>query len=191
MFENFNISIAVIVFLARVCDVGLGTLRHTLIIRGRRRYAFMIAFFESLIWIYAVSRVMTNVQDPLTSLAFALGFATGTYVGMSIEGFLKIGEQVIRIFSRNGEIAAEKLRENGYRVTTDGNGRDGVVKMLLVQVKRKNVMKVTAMARKIDPNCFIIIDDIRSCQLATVLQVRVRNDTRSNGHYCGKVTILV
>lgn len=56
--------------------------------------------------------------------------------------------------------------ENGYRVTTfDGNGRDGVVKMLLVQVKRKNVMKVTAMARKIDPNCFIIIDDIRSVSI--------------------------
>ncbi|HON10394.1 MAG TPA: DUF2179 domain-containing protein [Chitinispirillaceae bacterium] len=166
MFENFNFSIAVIVFFARVCDVGLGTLRHTLIIRGRRSYAFIIAFFESLIWIYAVSRVMTNVQDPLTSLAFALGFATGTYVGMSIEGFLKIGEQVIRIFSRSGEFVAEKLRENGYRVTTfDGNGRDGVVKMLLVQVKRKNVMKVTAMARKIDPNCFIIIDDIRSVSI--------------------------
>lgn len=163
MFTAYNISIAFIVFIARVFDVGLGTLRHAMIIRGRKRYAFTIAFFESLIWIYAVSRVISTVQDPLTSIAFALGFASGTYVGMTLESFLKIGEQVIRIFSRKGDLIAKELRKKDFRVTVfDGSGRDGIVKLLFVQAKRNNVSSATAIAKKTDPDSFIIIDDIRS-----------------------------
>lgn len=166
MFATYNISIAVIIFFARVCDVGLGTLRQSMIIRGGRRYAFLIAFFESLIWIFAVSRVMSTINDPLTSIAFALGFASGTFAGMTIEGFLKIGDQVIRIFSRSGERIAEELRKNDYRATVfDGSGRDGPVKLLFIQSKRKRVPKVIALARKTDPCCYIIIDDIRSADV--------------------------
>jgi uncharacterized protein YebE (UPF0316 family) len=156
------------VFFARLCDVGLGTLRQTIVIRGRRRYAFTIAFFESLIWIYAVSRVISTVQDPLTSVAFALGFASGTFVGMTLEGLFKIGEQVIRIFSRDGLLIAKELRKEDYRVTVfDGSGRDGVVQLLFVQTKRRNIAKATAIARKTDPSCFIVIDDIRSVHAGT------------------------
>lgn len=166
MFTTYNIGVALVVFFARLCDVGLGTLRHTMIIRGRRRYAFTIAFFESLIWIYAVSRVISTVQDPLTSIAFALGFASGTFVGMTLESFFKIGEQVIRIFSRKGSLIAKGLRKEDYRVTVfNGSGRDGIVQLLFVQAKRRNVAKATAIARKTDPCCFIIIDDIRSVQM--------------------------
>jgi uncharacterized protein YebE (UPF0316 family) len=167
MFTTQNLLLALVVFLARLCDVGLGTIRHTMIIRGRKHYAFLIAFFEALIWVYAVSHVISTVQDPLTSVAFALGFASGTFLGMTIEGFLKIGEQVIRIFSRKGETIACKLREAGFRVTVlDGRGRDGIVHLLFVQTKRRNASKITTLARNLDPTCFMILDDIRTVHLA-------------------------
>lgn len=162
-----SILIALTIFFARVCDVGLGTIRHALIIRGRKHYVFVIAFFEALIWVYAVSRVMSSIQDPLTSFAFALGFAAGTYAGMTIEGILKIGEQVIRVFSRSGHIVAQQLRDNDYRVTVfDGSGRDGAVQLLFVQVKRREVSRAMGLARRADPNCLIILDDIRSVHVA-------------------------
>ena len=162
-----SIIIALTIFIARVCDVGLGTIRHALIIRGRKSYVFIIAFFEALIWVFAVSRVMTSIQDPLTSVAFALGFATGTFVGMTIESLLKIGEQVIRIFSTSGHMVAQRFRENDYRVTVfDGSGRDGVVQLLFVQVKRREVSRAMGIARDADPQCLILIDDIRSVHMA-------------------------
>lgn len=155
--------IALMIFSARVCDVGLGTIRHAMIIRGLKAYAFLIAFFEALIWVYAVSRVMQSVQAPINSFAFALGFATGTYAGMTIEGFLKIGEQVIRVFTRTGEAVANQLREHGYRVTQfQGTGRDGTVHLLFVQSRRRKVSKALAITRNADPESFIILDDIRS-----------------------------
>lgn len=166
-FTTDNLILALLIFIARLSDVGLGTIRHAMIIRGRKHFTFVIAFFEALIWVFAVSRVMTNVQDPLTSISFALGFASGTFVGMTIEGYLKIGEQVIRIFSRKGDLVADKLRENGYRVTVfDGTGRDGVVKLLFVQIKRRMASKVKGFVRNIDPSSFMILDDIRSIHMA-------------------------
>ena len=162
-----SIMIALTIFIARVCDVGLGTIRHALIVRGRKSYVFFIALVEALIWIYAVSRVMSSIQDPLTSIAFAFGFATGTFVGMTIENLLKIGEQVIRVFSTSGHIVSQRLRENDYRVTVfDGSGRDGIVQLLFVQVKRREVSRAIDIARDADPHCFIIIDDIRSVHMA-------------------------
>lgn len=162
-----TIVIALTIFIARVCDVGLGTIRHVLIIRGRKHYVFIIALFESLIWIYAVSRVMSSIQHPLTSFAFALGFATGTFVGMTIEDLLKIGEQVIRVFSSSGHLVAQQLRENDYRVTVfDGSGRDGVVQLLFVQAKRREVSRAMAIARHADPRCLIMVDDIRTVHMA-------------------------
>lgn len=163
-----SIIIALTIFIARVCDVGLGTIRHALIIRGRKSYVFIIAFFEALIWVYAVSRVMTSIKDPFTSVAFALGFATGTFVGMTIESLLKIGEQAIRVFSKSGYLVAQRFRENDYRVTVfDGSGRDGIVQLLFVQVKRRDVSRAMGIARDADPQCLIIIDDIRSVHMAS------------------------
>jgi uncharacterized protein YebE (UPF0316 family) len=162
-----SVVIIFTIFIARVSDVGLGTIRHALIIRGKKHYVFIIAFFEALIWVYAVSRVMSSIQDPFTSLAFALGFATGTYVGMTIEGLLKIGEQVVRVFSRSGHLVAQQLRENDFRVTAfEGTGRDGIVQLLFVQAKRREVPRVMGIARHADPNCFILLDDIRSVHVA-------------------------
>ena len=64
-----SILLALLIFVARVFDVSLGTFRHAMIIRSKRGIAFSIAFFESLIWVFAVSKVLTNLTDPLTAFA--------------------------------------------------------------------------------------------------------------------------
>jgi uncharacterized protein YebE (UPF0316 family) len=161
MITDSQILTAVIIFGARIVDVSLSTFRHVMIIKRKRLYAFSIAFFESLIWVYAVSRVITNLTDPITAIAFALGFASGTFVGITIEGFIKIGDQAVRVFSSKGDSVAKVLREMGFRITVfDGHGRDGVVKMLFVQTRRRDVKKVFKKAREIDPACFMVVDDI-------------------------------
>ena len=167
MFTQEHLLTALIIFAARIADVSLGTFRHVMIIKRKRLYAFLIAFFESLIWVYAVSRVITALTDPLTSIAFALGFASGTYIGITIEGFFKIGDQAVRIFSSKGDEVSCCLREQGFRVTVfTGEGRDGIVKMMFVQVKRRNVKKVFTCARNIDPSCFMVVDDISKAYTA-------------------------
>lgn len=162
MFTNESLLLALVIFTARVIDVSLGTMRHAMIIRGKRFITFCIAFLESLVWVFAVSKVLSDLSEPLTALAFALGFATGTFVGMTIENLLKIGDQVVKVFSNKGEEVAALLRDAGFRVTEfEGRGRDGLVVLLFVQVRRRDAKKVLQLARSHDKNCYLVIEDIR------------------------------
>lgn len=148
---------------ARVADVSLGTIRTVAVINGRRFVSWMLGFFEVLIWILVVSRVIQTIHEhPLYPIAYALGFATGNFVGITIENRLAFGERVVRVFTRRGHELAGSLRERGFGVTEfDGRGRDGPVSILFVVAKRKEVGSITRSARELDPECFYVVDDIR------------------------------
>src|SRR6185436_9900942 len=88
-----------LIFLARMCDVTLGTLRNVFISKGLRRIVPMLGFFEVLIWLISIRYIMRNLDNPMCYIGFASGFAMGTYVGMGIERRLALGMQVLRIIT--------------------------------------------------------------------------------------------
>ncbi len=158
---------AALVFFARMADVALGTFRFVCVISGKRALAWLIAFLEAGIWVFAASKVLTHLNEPIFAVAFALGFATGTFVGMTIERFVAMGEQVVRIFTAKGDAVAEGLRGRGYRVTQiDGKGRDGPVGLLFIQVPRRSAAEAAVAARELDPECYYVVDDIRFASAA-------------------------
>ncbi|WP_321301128.1 DUF5698 domain-containing protein [uncultured Sphaerochaeta sp.] len=162
MVDSASLYLALMIFLARVVDVSLGTLRHALVVRGKRALTFVIAFVESIIWVFAVSRVINDLSDPLMAIAFAFGFAAGTFVGITLESILKIGDQVVKVFTQKGSAVAQLLREQGFRVTEfQGNGRDGTIYLLFVQVPRRSVKQVMKLTRSIDPTCYLVVEDIK------------------------------
>ncbi|MBX3358397.1 MAG: hypothetical protein KF745_08210 [Phycisphaeraceae bacterium] len=154
---------AVLIFLARIADVSLDTLRLVSIIQGRRGAAWVLGFLQVLIWLYAVSSVLSHIQQmPWLALPYALGYATGNYVGVTIEQWLGYGVQVVRIFTRRGAQTAAILRGDGFGVTEiDGRGKDGPVSILTIVTRRRAATTVTVRARELDPACFFTIDDVR------------------------------
>lgn len=156
------LGMALLIFLARVADVSLGTLRTGFIIRGMRGYAFAFGFVEVLVWVVVVAKVITSLSHPIYLIAYALGFACGTVVGITVEGWFAIGEQVVRIFCPNGSTVATALRERGFRVTDfTGRGLAGPVSLLFVQVRRRQTRRVIDVALECDPTCFYTVDDVR------------------------------
>ncbi|MCC6572969.1 MAG: DUF2179 domain-containing protein [Planctomycetes bacterium] len=153
---------ALLIMVARMADVALGTFRFVLVINGRRALAWLIAFLEAGIWVFAASKVLTHLNEPLYAIAFSLGFATGTFLGMTIERAVAMGEQVLRIFTAKGEAVADGLRSRGFRVTSfEGKGRDGRVDLLFIQVHRREAVAAAVAARVLDPDCFYVVDDVR------------------------------
>ncbi len=151
-----------LIIVARIADVSLGTIRTINVVQGRRHLALVLGFFEVLIWVFVVSRVISQIQQPIYAVAYALGFALGNYVGMTIEQRLALGRQVVRVFTRIGPEMAAAQREAGFRVTQfDGYGRDGPVQELFIEVGRRDVAKVIARARALDPRCYYMVDDVR------------------------------
>src|SRR3989338_8300095 len=85
------VVIPLLIFLARVCDVSVGTVRLILLYRGRRVLAPLLGFFEVLIWLLAVRQIMFNLTNPVVFISFAAGFAAGNYVGIILEEKLAVG----------------------------------------------------------------------------------------------------
>ena len=158
-----TLVVCLLIILARLGDVTLGTIRTVAIINGRRGIAWILGFFEVLIWIYAVSAVLQDgIQSPFIALSYAFGFATGNYLGITVEKWIGQGEQVVRIFTRRGPEMATGLRRLGFGVTElAGEGRDGRVDVLFVKARRKDTIRVTTFAREFDEPCFYTVDNIR------------------------------
>ncbi len=167
LFGNFDyyswIVLPLIIFFSRVCDVSLGTLRHVFISKGFRKIVPVLGFFEVLIWIIVVTQIMKNLNNIACYLAWAGGFATGTYVGLLIEERLALGLQVIRIITnQNCDNLLDALKHDNHGITVvDAQGAVGPVKMIFSIIQRKNIHQVVLLIRKHNPTAFYSIEDIK------------------------------
>jgi uncharacterized protein YebE (UPF0316 family) len=163
---NDTLITALLIVLARTCDVSIGTIRMVSVVSDRRTLAVCLGFFEVLIWIFAVSAVVKNGFDnPILAVAYATGFATGNFVGMAIERRVALGDRVLRIFSKEGHMIAASVREAGQIVTEfEGRGRSGTVTMLFIECPRRKASGIIAKARELDPASYIIVDDTRAIE---------------------------
>jgi uncharacterized protein YebE (UPF0316 family) len=154
---------ALLIFALRVSDMTLDTLRVLFVMRGKKRIAWILGFFQSAIFVLAIGRVLTQLDNPLNIIGYAAGFATGNVVGMVIEERIAIGHILINIISsRLGTAIANHLRQNGYAVTeVSARGKDGMVSMINCSVLRKQVDVVRELVNEIDPEAFITAEDVR------------------------------
>ena len=143
--------------------MSLDTLRVLFVLRGRRWMAWVLGFFQALVFVLAITSVLANVDNWIVVLSYAAGFATGNVLGMLIEERLAIGYTHLRIISPMwGASVAVRLRENGFAVTEmSGRGKDGMVTLLSVNVLRKHVSRVVDTVRSIDGEAFITSEDVR------------------------------
>lgn len=153
---------SVLIFSARVADVSLGTVRTINMVQGRRGIAWVLGFVELIIWVSAISKVVENLDEPLYALSYALGFATGTVVGLSLESWIALGNQVVQVFTRKGAEIARQLRSEGFRLTSFvGEGRDGPIDMLFIEIPRRKTRDITCFVRELDPKSFYTVEDAK------------------------------
>jgi uncharacterized protein YebE (UPF0316 family) len=152
-----------LIFTLRVCDMSLDTLRVLFVMRGRKGLAWVLGFFQSLIFIIAISSVLTHLGNVFNIIGYAAGFATGNVVGMKIEERLAVGHSLLTIISSTrGAVIAESLRKFGYAVTEiPARGKDGTVTVLHCSVLRKDISAVDTIVLEADPNAFVTVEDMR------------------------------
>lgn len=151
-----------LIFVMRICDVTLDTMRIIFMTKGFRNVAPIIGFFEILIWIVAITRIMENINNWVTYIAYAAGFATGNYIGMLLDEKLAIGHELIRVITKvDSTDLAKSLRESGFGVTTvKASGMQGDVGILFIVVNRRNQKKAIDIIEKHTPNAFYTIENI-------------------------------
>jgi uncharacterized protein YebE (UPF0316 family) len=154
---------AVIIMLMRIADVTIGTFRTILIVQARKYYAAIAGFFEVLIWINVMRYVVDNMDSNLNLLMYALGFALGNLLGITLEEKIALGFIQLNVISKkSGKLIASKLRRSKYGVTLlQAEGGNGVIGVLVMIIKRRDQKNVIKLIEKIDPDCFITVQHSR------------------------------
>jgi len=160
------VIIPVMIFLARICDVSIGTFRIILVSKGGKILASVLGFFEVLIWLLAITQVLQHLSNWVCFVAYGLGFASGNFIGITIEEKLALGFQALRFISKSSvdvDVLTMALRDEGYGATVlEAKGGKGKVNIIFTIVPRKAVKEVLTVARQIDPEVFVSVQDIRS-----------------------------
>jgi uncharacterized protein YebE (UPF0316 family) len=164
MFDSHILLTGALVFLARICDVSLGTIRTIVTVQGRTAVAFGLAIFEISIWVFVASTVINQIKDqPLLVVFYAFGYATGNVVGITVERKLAFGTMILRIITRGaGQEIATHLRQKGQPVTIfHGEGMRGPVDELYIACRRRDLKWILPEVQRIDPRLFYVIEQAR------------------------------
>ncbi len=158
------IFLYIYIFLSRMLDVSLGTLRIIYLTRGRSKIAAGIGFVEIVIYVVALGVVIENLDRPLNVIIYALGFAAGSLVGSFIEEKIAVGHVTAQVVTmKDGGELEEKLREMDYGVTAiDCYGRDGPHRILHILMRRRSLDQFFELIQQIDHQALVSVMDTRT-----------------------------
>ncbi|WP_167608806.1 DUF2179 domain-containing protein [Maribellus sediminis] len=152
-----------LIFFSRVMDVTIGTIRIVMVSKGHKIWAPILGFFEVLIWLVAITKIIQNLDNWICYIAYGLGFAAGNYVGLIIEEKMALGIVKLQIITRK---EASKLIENlkaaGYGITHhNAKGSSENVSIIYSIIKRSEIKKVEDIVKTTNPKAFYSIEDIK------------------------------
>ena len=161
------------IFLARIIDVSIGTVRTVLVVKGNRLLGAILAFFEVFIWFFAAREALNTIDSILIPIFYAGGFATGTYIGTLISNNYLDGLIGIQIITKSNLALKiiKEIRASGYGVSVIDlkNTQDNISKkMLLIQLNKKRLKDITKIVRRLDPNAFVIINETKYVQKGVI-----------------------
>lgn len=152
-----------LIFLARVVDVTLSTIRTLMVVQGRKVQAAIIGFFEVGIYVTALGKVVSGLDNPFNLLAYCAGFACGNYVGITIENKIALGNlsaQIILKTAENHDLV-DKLRKSGFGVTIiQGVGINGPKEVLNIALNRKDLNKLRKTINEFEKDAFVTVNSI-------------------------------
>jgi uncharacterized protein YebE (UPF0316 family) len=160
------VILPMLIFLARILDVSIGTLRLIFVSKGFKFYAPILGFFEVIIWLLAIGQIMQHLDNILCYLAYGLGFATGNYIGIYLDEKLSLGTVLIRIVTK-AEITGlvDHLRKEEFGASlVDIEGMTGKQKMIFTIVKRIDLKEVMKIIQEHNPQAFVTIEDVKTAR---------------------------
>jgi uncharacterized protein YebE (UPF0316 family) len=157
------VILPLLIFCSRAIDVSLGTIRIIFVSKGQRFLASLLGFFEILVWIIAITKIMQNITNFFYYIVYAGGFAAGIYFGILIEERLALGLVSIHVFtSKDANELLKRLRDKNYGVTSRiARGEAGKIEELFIVINRKNLGYVLRILREYDKEAFISVEDVR------------------------------
>ena len=158
------IIMPILIFLAKIADQTIGSLRIIFMSKGYKYIAPVLGFFEVIIWLVTVTQIIKHVDNPISYIAYGLGFATGIFVGMKLEEKLSIGKVMLRVIPKTDtHNLIEYMNSQKYGLTIlDAKGSHGDVKVIMSIMERKDLKEFFIVINKFNPKAFYTIEDVKA-----------------------------
>jgi uncharacterized protein YebE (UPF0316 family) len=166
-----------LIFLARITDVSINTIRIIYVLGGRRLTATLLGFFESFIWLMAIRQIFEHLDNWVCYIAYPAGFASGILVGMLIEERIAYGKVIVRIITRRDVTPLlNYLNQKKNRYTrVNAEGPDGHENLVFTVLQREHLEELLVTLRDILPSAFYTVEKVnRAAESATVVQESTR-----------------
>lgn len=166
------LGVPILIFLGRMIDVSLGTIRIILISRGLRRVAPLVGFLEILVWLVVLTTVIEQLDQPLNFVAYAAGFAAGTWAGMLIESKIALGLLSVGVVTDDdASDLLEGLGAARFGVTQfAARGLQGRVRFILTIVPRRDLERLLDIVRRLHPQAFVTVTDVRAASEGYIVE---------------------
>lgn len=171
------VILPLLIFLARITDVSINTIRIIYVLGGRRLTATILGFFESFVWLMAIRQIFEHMDNWVCYIAYPGGFAMGILVGMLIEERIAYGKVIVRIITRKEvhDLIAF-LNKHQFRYTkVNAEGPDGHENLVFTVLQREHLESLLAQMKEILPSAFYTVEKVnRAADGGTVVQENTR-----------------
>lgn len=159
------VLVCLIVCAAKIVEISVQSLKTCMMVKGQRVKAAGLGFLECVIWGLVISTVIGTLGDNLFLLLFyCVGYATGLFLGSSIEGKIALGTSNLQLIANDENTARiieyVKVAGKGYTVF-EGHGSVDKMNMILIVLPRKEMPRLLRDIRAICENkVFVVASDV-------------------------------
>lgn len=120
--------------------------------------------FESLIWLMAIGQIIQNINNAYSYVAYACGFATGTWVGMFVESKIAMGRVIVRVITKTDtDFFRQWLKEHGYRfASVSAYDHEGNANIIFTVVRRNRLKGFLPTMQRFHPEAYYTIEGVKS-----------------------------
>jgi len=137
----------------------------------------VLGFFESFIWLMAISQIFEHLDNWICYVAYPAGFASGIFVGMIIEERIAYGKVIVRIITRK-EVREliDFLVTRNYRYThVNAEGPDGHENLVFTVLERDDLGELLYKLKDILPTAFYTVEKVnRAAEVGTLVEETAR-----------------
>lgn len=152
------------IFCGRLIDVTLSTLQTMFLVKGKKSLATIFGFIDVFIWFLVVREALnTDIQSIWIAIAYAGGYAAGTYVGSTLSKHVIKGTVSVQVITKNkNNKVTDAIKDSTFTasvVESKGIHSEDTNYMIYAQVDNKKLKDFKELITKNDKNAFIIVNE--------------------------------
>ena len=159
------VAVCFIVCAAKIIEITIQSLKTCMMVKGQRLKAAGLGFLECTIWGLVISTIIGTLGDNLYLLLFyCVGYATGLFLGSTIEGKIALGTSNLQLIApeESTQKIIEYLRGKGKGYTLfEGHGSVDKMNMILIILPRRETAATLKQIRALcDNKVFVVASEV-------------------------------